>query len=274
MEVLASQPSRPLADRGAGVSAPAAHARLPEPLRRSDSVQISDQGRARLETETRSLEAGPETGEAPVDEALRRAAREAEGDPTDPDGEDDARNPDGEQKAEAKTDKPEGELSSRDLDLLRDLQGRDREVRAHEQAHQAAGGQYAGHASFAYQQGPDGRRYAIGGEVPIDVGRENEPEATIRKMQVVKRAALAPAQPSAADRRIASSASIRSNQAQVELFRQHLEEANQRRAEEGEQAKQGRLGQIEDDEPDAAGNGGPSLAQIEAVRGPGFNAVA
>ncbi|MEQ9335590.1 MAG: putative metalloprotease CJM1_0395 family protein, partial [Miltoncostaeaceae bacterium] len=30
--------------------------------------------------------------------------------------------------------------------------------------HAAAGGQYAGAPSFTYQTGPDGKRYAVGGE--------------------------------------------------------------------------------------------------------------
>jgi len=101
---------------------------------------------------------------------------------------------------------------------LRELQNRDREVRAHEQAHLAAAGSYArGGASFVYQKGPDGRMYAVGGEVGIDIGRAATPEETIAKMRVVRRAALAPAEPSAADRQIAALASIRQAEAQRQL---------------------------------------------------------
>ncbi|KKO44585.1 hypothetical protein WG68_14915 [Arsukibacterium ikkense] len=101
---------------------------------------------------------------------------------------------------------------------LRELQARDREVRNHEQAHASVGGRYAASPSYTYQQGPDGRQYAIGGEVQIDIAPvSGDPQATIQKMQQVKAAALAPAEPSSADRRIAAEASQRQMQAQVEL---------------------------------------------------------
>ncbi len=101
---------------------------------------------------------------------------------------------------------------------LLQLQSRDQEVRAHEQAHLAVAGPYArGGAAYVYQRGPDGRLYAVGGEVAIDVGKERTPEATIRKMQTVRRAALAPLNPSAADRQIAARASLLLAQAQQEL---------------------------------------------------------
>ena len=92
-------------------------------------------------------------------------------------------------------------------DEIRALAKRDAEVRAHEQAHAAAGGAFAGAASYGYQRGPDGRSYAVSGEVPIDVSAiSGDPEATIQKMQQVKRAALAPRDPSHADRAIAATA--------------------------------------------------------------------
>jgi hypothetical protein len=87
------------------------------------------------------------------------------------------------------------------------MAARDREVRQHEQAHARAGGSQAGSPSFSYQTGPDGKRYAIGGEVPIDTAPvPDDPEATIAKMAIVKAAALAPAEPSMPDRRIAAQA--------------------------------------------------------------------
>jgi len=100
-----------------------------------------------------------------------------------------------------------GGLSASERDLVRQLAARDREVHRHEQAHTRAGGPEAGTPSFTYQTGPDGKRYAIGGEVPIDIAPvPDDPEATIAKMQVVKAAALAPAEPSMPDRRIAAQA--------------------------------------------------------------------
>ncbi|MCH8862859.1 MAG: hypothetical protein IID51_10155 [Proteobacteria bacterium] len=98
-------------------------------------------------------------------------------------------------------------LTEEERAVVKKLAARDREVRAHESAHQAVGGPYTGAASFTFQQGPDGRRYAVGGEVPIDASAvPGDPDATIRKLRTVRRAALAPAEPSAQDRSIASSA--------------------------------------------------------------------
>jgi hypothetical protein len=98
------------------------------------------------------------------------------------------------------------------------LQTTDRAVRAHEAAHVAAGGSYVqGAASFSYQSGPDGKRYAVGGEVSIDVSAERTPEATIQKMEIVRAAALAPADPSATDRAVAASATQAAAAARAEM---------------------------------------------------------
>lgn len=105
-----------------------------------------------------------------------------------------------------------------DLELVRSLSQRDSEVHAHENAHSAVGGQYAGSANYTYQQGPDGVSYAVGGEVPIDVGAiPGNPAATLEKMQLVQRAALAPADPSSQDRKIAALAAQQAGQARAEL---------------------------------------------------------
>lgn len=100
-------------------------------------------------------------------------------------------------------------LGPEDLQDLQLLKQRDLEVRAHEQAHVAAGGRYVtSSASYDYQTGPDGRRYAIGGEVGIDTSSvSGDPAATLAKARAVRRAALAPAEPSAQDLRVAASAS-------------------------------------------------------------------
>ncbi len=109
-------------------------------------------------------------------------------------------------------------LSEEELRTLNDLKARDREVRAHESAHQAVGGQYAGSISYVYERGPDGAQYAVGGEVSIDVSPvAGDPQATIEKMRVVRSAALAPAQPSGQDRAVAAEAMQQMLQAQSEL---------------------------------------------------------
>ncbi|MEM9199812.1 MAG: putative metalloprotease CJM1_0395 family protein [Pseudomonadota bacterium] len=115
---------------------------------------------------------------------------------------------------------PDG-LSADERQLVEQLRARDREVRNHEEAHARVGGQYAGAPSYDLQAGPDGRSYAIGGSVPIDVSPvRGDPEATIVKMEVVKAAALAPAKPSAADRNIAALADANRLEALAQLASQ------------------------------------------------------
>ncbi len=118
------------------------------------------------------------------------------------------------------------ELSDEEKKEVSELKKRDLEVRSHEQAHIAAGGAYVrGGASFSYQTGPDGKKYAVGGEVSIDTSSvSGDPEATIRKMQVVRKAALAPASPSSTDRSVAAAASQKMNAARMEQAKQQTEE--------------------------------------------------
>lgn len=112
-------------------------------------------------------------------------------------------------------------LSQEELRQLEQLKATDREVRQHETAHQVAGGQYTGAASYQFEHGPDGQRYAVAGEVTIDYGPvPGDPSATIGKMQQVISAALASASPSPKDRQIAS-------QARQYLLTAHLELAQQ-----------------------------------------------
>ncbi len=125
-------------------------------------------------------------------------------------------------------------LDTEALEQLRELKRRDQEVRAHERAHLSAGGQYVrGGARFSYQYGPDGRRYAVGGEVSIDVAPvPGDPQATLRKAQTIRRAALAPADPSAQDRAVAAQAQQMAIQAQAELARQRMEAIRARQQEQ------------------------------------------
>jgi hypothetical protein len=108
-------------------------------------------------------------------------------------------------------------LSDGEREQLKKLKARDTEVRNHENAHQSAGGQFAGSPSYTYQTGPDGRRYAIGGEVSIDVSPEKDPAATIAKMESVRRAATAPAEPSPQDFKVAAAAQRMMTEAQRDL---------------------------------------------------------
>lgn len=121
-----------------------------------------------------------------------------------------------------KDSSPGQEYSQDELTQLQDLRARDREVRAHEMAHLAAAGRHSrGGPSFTFESGPDGRRYAVAGEVSIDTSAESgDPAATLAKAQQVRRAALAPATPSAQDRQIAAQAAAMAAQATAELAQQ------------------------------------------------------
>lgn len=115
-------------------------------------------------------------------------------------------------------------LTERETQDLKELKSRDREVRQHELAHQAVGGQHAGGTSYTFERGPDGGRYAVAGEVPVDVSAvPGDPQATLEKMRQVRAAALAPAEPSAQDRQVAAKASQAMMAAQLEIAVQRRE---------------------------------------------------
>lgn len=105
---------------------------------------------------------------------------------------------------------------------IEQLRARDREVRTHEAAHKATAGSFAqGGPIYEYQTGPDGKRYAVGGEVNIDTSKiPNNPEATLLKAQTIRRAANAPAQPSSQDRQVAAQASQLEAEARQEIAQQ------------------------------------------------------
>lgn len=108
-------------------------------------------------------------------------------------------------------------LSEEEEKQVEQLKARDSEVRAHEQAHMAAaGGVSVSGPSYSYQQGPDGKRYAVGGHVNIDVSPGRTPADTLRKAQAVQRAALAPAEPSGQDQAVAAQARQMALQAMAE----------------------------------------------------------
>ena len=112
----------------------------------------------------------------------------------------------------------EASLRREEQRLVQALAARDREVHAHESAHVAVGRQYVvSGPSYTYQQGPNGRQYAIGGEVQLDVSAEAEANATLNKAEIVRRAALAPVEPSAQDRLVAARATQLAAQARLAI---------------------------------------------------------
>ncbi len=146
----------------------------------------------------------------------------------------------------------EGELTAEEESRVRQLKQRDQEVKAHERAHMSAGaGVVRGGANFSFTKGPDGRMYATGGDVSVDTSPEKTPEATIRKMQQVRRAAMAPAEPSGQDVKVAANAARSEMKARAEMVKENMEEAK---------------GPDEAKEP---GENGPAEATGVQGRGPG-----
>lgn len=145
-------------------------------------------------------------------------------------------------------ERQEAQQEAADRQEVQELKDRDREVRAHEQAHAAVGGQYAGSPSYEFETGPDGQRYAVGGEVSIDISEESSPEDTVRKMEQVRAAALAPNEPSPQDFRVASEATQKAAEARAEVARESTESAQQAVSSgfssvSGEEAQPNRIGE-------------------------------
>ncbi len=113
---------------------------------------------------------------------------------------------------------------------LQQIKNRDREVRTHEQAHLSTAGAFAtSGASFSFTKGSDGGSYATGGEVSIDTSPvKGDPAATIRKADIIRRAALAPASPSSQDQLVASKATAMAEKARAELFKKTQEVDDQK----------------------------------------------
>lgn len=131
------------------------------------------------------------------------------------------------------------ELTEEEQQKVKEMKERHEEVRVHENAHKSAGGQYAAAPTYTYETGPDGKRYITDGEVSIDIGEEKDPQATIEKMQIVKRAAMAPAEPSGQDRKVYQEANQKEAAARQELAEDKKEEAKEKQ----EKAKESLNGQ-------------------------------
>ncbi|MDD5363735.1 MAG: putative metalloprotease CJM1_0395 family protein [Gallionellaceae bacterium] len=95
----------------------------------------------------------------------------------------------------------------------------DQKVREHEAAHLSVGAGLTSGASYQYARGPDGKQYAVAGEVKIDVSPAQTAQQTLDKARRIQAAALAPADPSSQDRAVAAQAAQMAMQAQIELSR-------------------------------------------------------
>lgn len=149
----------------------------------------------------------------------------------------DAEEAQGSPKDEASSLPGEEELSAEDRRKAAALAKIDQEVHTHEQAHLAAAGSYAlGGAQYEYATGPDGDRYAVAGHVNMDTGRENSPDATLRKAMTVQKAALAPASPSASDRQIAAAMAQMAQEARSEIAQEKMSPARSATADSADNA--------------------------------------
>ena len=129
-------------------------------------------------------------------------------------------------QADRSTAQAEGALSPAELRIVARLRETDRAVRAHEQAHLAVGGDLVrGGASYSYATGPDRKRYAVAGEVSIDVSPGRTPQETIPKAVHVRATALAPADPSPQDHSVAARATQMEQQARIDLAAERQAEA-------------------------------------------------
>ncbi len=138
---------------------------------------------------------------------------------------------------ETESSEDSGELTPEEKTQVVRLQARDAEVRAHETAHIMASGGMAGGASYTYATGPDGKRYAIGGEVSISSLPTSDPKQALLNAQRMQAAALAPANPSGQDRAVAARAASTAARARVAIASE--EEAVREAAESDESTTQG-----------------------------------
>ncbi len=164
-------------------------------------------------------------------------------------------------------------LDDADLKQVEQLKHRDREVRNHEMAHVAAGGQYVnGGPTYSYQTGPDGKRYAVGGEVSISTGKESSPQKSIAKAKVIRRAALAPGQHSAQDRSVAAAAAKMEQGARTELRQEKVEETKKVREDSEDKADEARESQEaakgDAPRPELLGEADDPQATTQAAGGP------
>ena len=161
----------------------------------------------------------------------------------------------GEQQAGSEQD----DFDESELAQIRELRARDAEVRAHEAAHASVGGQYAGAPSYSYETGPNGVKYAVGGEVSISLPTNSDnPQQTIQAAEQVRRAALAPADPSSQDRQVAASATRLAISARAELRAQQTEERRLADAEKAEAKSERELAEAQ------------RKSRIESVRSSNF----
>ena len=121
------------------------------------------------------------------------------------------------------------ELTPQEQQQLAELKQTDAQVKAHEHAHKStAAGLTTSGPNYEYETGPDGKKYAVAGDVNVSYQKSSDPEVNLKNAQQLKAAALAPADPSSQDRKVAMQADREIAQARQEI----MEEQNQTEEEE------------------------------------------
>lgn len=115
------------------------------------------------------------------------------------------------------------ELTQQEKQEVAELKTTDAEVKAHENAHKAAAaGLRTSAPNYEYETGPDGKKYAVAGDVNISYQTSSDPEVNLKNAQQLKAAALAPAEPSSQDRKVAMKAEREIAKARQEIHEEEL----------------------------------------------------
>ena len=130
-------------------------------------------------------------------------------------------NSNSEEQASNNSDKEE--LTQQEKQEVAELKATDAEVKAHENAHKsAAAGLRTSAPNYEYETGPDGKKYAVAGDVNINYPNSSDPEENLKNAQQLKAAALAPAEPSSQDRKVAMKAEREIAKARQEIQEEEL----------------------------------------------------
>ena len=146
-----------------------------------------------------------------------------------------------------------GELSLEEQRIVTELQAADTNVRAHEAAHMAAGGGLTSPASYTYERGPDNKMYAVAGEVGISTGEGNTPQESLNKAQTIRRAALAPADPSPQDLKVAAQAASMEMSARAQIMQEKMAQ-NSKNTNNSNETSGDAVNSVENSNVNSAGN--------------------
>lgn len=128
----------------------------------------------------------------------------------------------------AEQNQPKEELTPQEEQELAKLKNTDAEVKRHENAHKAmAAGLQTSGPNYEYETGPDGKKYAVAGDVNISYQKSSDPEINLKNAQKLKAAALAPAEPSAQDRSVARKADMEIAKAKQEILEEQQNKDNE-----------------------------------------------